>query len=80
MEVNLEEELPRAGVIPEEDEDWLLKVMLVRVGSDSVWLEWSCFPPAVRQQLVTCQARYGLLTPDKTILQQFHHHHQVLTA
>ena len=48
-----------------------LSVMLVGVESDSVLLEWNCFPPSVRQQLVTCQARYGLLTPEKTVLQVY---------
>ena len=43
----------------------VLNVMLVRVEPNSVLLEWNCFPPTVRQQLVTCQARYGLLTPEK---------------
>lgn len=45
-----------------------LSVTLVRVETESVLLEWSC-SPAVRQQLVTCQARYGVLTPERTILQ-----------
>jgi len=56
-----------APITPTSVRHWL-SVTLVRVETESVLLEWSC-SPAVRQQLVTCQARYGILTPEKTILQ-----------
>jgi len=57
-----------APITPTSVRHWL-SVTLVRVETESVLLEWSC-SPAVRQQLVTCQARYGILTPEKTILQE----------
>jgi len=57
-----------ATITPASVRHWL-SVTLVRVETESVLLEWSC-SPAVRQQLVTCQARYGILTPEKAILQE----------